>query len=106
MRAAMRFLLTNYRDEIHHSQVLEVTRMSKSTFCRYFKNHSGKTLEKFLQQLRVDAACRELAETDKPIIEVALGCGFSQISFFNRVFQRTLGCTPSHYRKSNHRRAP
>lgn len=98
MRAAMRFLLTNYRDEIHLSQLLEVTRMSKPTFCRYFKRHAGKTLGKFLQQIRVDAACRELIDTDKPIIEIALGCGFSQISFFNRVFQRTAGCTPSQYR--------
>ncbi|MES2693128.1 MAG: AraC family transcriptional regulator [Verrucomicrobiota bacterium] len=106
MRAAMRFLLTHYREEIRLSQLLEVTHMSKPTFCRYFKKHSGKTLGKFLQQIRVEAACRELVETEKPIIEIALGCGFSQISFFNRVFQRAVGCTPSHYRHRQRGLAP
>ena len=99
MRAAMRFLLTHYREEIHLAQLLAVTRMSKPTFSRYFKKHSGKTLGEFLQQIRVEAACRELAGTEKPVIEIALACGFSQISFFNRVFRRAVCCTPSAYRE-------
>ena len=103
MRAAMRFLLTHYRDEIRLGQLLKVTGMSKPTFCRYFKKHSGKTLGKFLQHLRVEAACRELSDTKKPVIDVALGNGFSQISFFNRVFQRTLRCTPTQYRQTRRR---
>jgi AraC-like DNA-binding protein len=104
MRTAVRYLLNNYRDEIHLGQLLEVTRMSKPTFCRYFKKHSGKTLGRFLQQIRVEAACRELAETDKPIIEIALASGFSQISFFNRVFRRLVKCTPSGYRERHHKK--
>ncbi|HRE82093.1 MAG TPA: AraC family transcriptional regulator [Opitutaceae bacterium] len=98
MRAAMRFLLTHYQEEIRLAQLLEVTRMSKPTFSRYFKQHSGHTLEKCLQQIRIKAACRELSETEKPVIDIALNSGFSQISFFNRVFQRVMRCTPSHYR--------
>jgi AraC-like DNA-binding protein len=104
MRAAMRFLLTHYREEISLAQVLAVTRMSKPTFSRYFKKHAGKTLGKFLQQIRIEAACRELVETEKPVIEIALASGFSQISFFNRVFQRAMKCTPSTYRERRHRR--
>lgn len=103
MRAAMRFILTNYREEISLGQLLEVTRMSKPTFSRYFKKHSGKTFGKLLQQIRVEAACRELKETEKSIIDVALSCGFSQISFFNRVFQRTMRCTPTRYRERQRR---
>jgi AraC-like DNA-binding protein/mannose-6-phosphate isomerase-like protein (cupin superfamily) len=103
MRAAMRFILTNYKEDVSLKQLLEVTRMSKPTFSRYFKRHSGKTLGKFLQQIRVEAACRELKETQKTVIEVALSCGFSQISFFNRVFQRMMRCTPTRYRERQHR---
>jgi AraC-like DNA-binding protein len=72
--------------------------MSKPTFSRQFKKHCGKTLSDFVQQVRLDAACHELAETDHPIIDVALGNGFSQISFFNRVFRRAIQCSPSEYR--------
>lgn len=105
MRAAMRFLLTRYREEITLDQLLEETRMSKPTFSRHFKKHSGKTLGKFLQQIRVEAACRELAETDKQVIEIAFASGFSQVSFFNRVFHRTMRCSPSVYRARKRRRA-
>ena len=98
MQAAMRFILTRYREEIRLQQLLEVTNMSKPTFSRQFKAHSGKSLSQFLQQVRLEAACRALAETGEPITDIALESGFSQVSFFNRVFQRTLGCTPSRFR--------
>lgn len=104
MRAAMRFLLSHYSEEIRMAQLLEVTRMSKPTFSRHFKKHAGKPLGKFLQQIRVEAACRDLAETEKPVIEIALASGFSQVSFFNRIFHRAMKCTPSAYRERQRRR--
>jgi AraC-like DNA-binding protein len=73
--------------------------MSRPTFSRQFRIHSGKTLGQFLQQIRLDAACRELAETNKPIIDIALGVGFSQVSFFNRVFRRSFGFSPTDFRR-------
>lgn len=98
MQSAIRFLLANFREEVRLEQLLEVTRMSKPTFSRQFKKHSGKTLSTFLQHVRLDAVCRELAETDRPIIDVAMAGGFSEISFFNRIFRRSLRSSPSQYR--------
>ena len=103
MQAAIRFLLAQYRNEIRLQQLLDVTRMSKPTFSRQFKKHSGKTLNEFLQQIRLAAACHELVTTDQPIIDLALGCGFSQISFFNRVFRRAYRCSPSLFRQRRRR---
>jgi AraC-like DNA-binding protein len=103
MQAAMRFLLAHYRDELRLQQLLDVTRMSKPTFSRQFKKHSGKTLNEFLQHIRLDAACHELATSNQPIIDLALACGFSQISFFNRLFRRAFGCSPSVYRERRQR---
>lgn len=99
MRAAVQFLVAHFRDEVRMEQLLAVTHMSKATFCRQFKAHSGKTLNEFLQHIRLDAVCRELAETDHAITDVALASGFSQISFFNRVFRRTYQCSPGEYRE-------
>lgn len=104
MRAAVQFLLAHFRDDVRMEQLLKVTRMSKPTFSRQFKKHAGKTLNEFLQQVRLDAACSELTETDHPIIDVALRSGFSQISFFNRIFRRMLKCSPSAYRTRSRRR--
>ncbi len=98
MQAAVQFLLAHYREDVRLDEVLEVTSMSKPTFSRVFKAHTGKTLLEFLQHIRLDAACRELVETDNPIIEIAYNNGFSQTSFFNRLFRRTFKCSPSAYR--------
>lgn len=104
MQSAIKFLTANFRSDVRLSQLLEVTHMSKPTFSRQFKIHAGKTLNEFLQQIRLDAACRALVETETPIIEVAVASGFTQISFFNRIFRRALKCSPSEYRERAHRR--
>lgn len=98
MQAAIRYVLINFRQEIRLQRILEETGMSKPTFSRQFRLHCGKTLGEFVQQVRLDAVCYELKETDHPIIDVALGNGFSQLSFFNRLFLRTKKCNPSEYR--------
>jgi len=98
MQSAVQFLLAHFREDVRLNEVLEVTCMSKPTFSRVFKAHTGKTMLEFLQHIRLDAVCRELVETDKPIIEIAFNNGFSQTSYFNRLFRRTLKCSPSAYR--------
>lgn len=103
MRDAVQYVLANYQNEVRLQQLLEITRMSKPTFSRQFKKSCGKTLNEFLQQVRLYAACQKLEHTDEPIIDVAFACGFSQIAFFNRVFRRAFKCTPSAYR--NQRRS-
>ena len=104
MQATIRFLLANYRRAIHLDEVLRVSCMSKPTFSRQFKRHSGRTFGGFLQQVRLDAACRDLAETDHTVLDIALDHGFSQVSFFNRVFRRVFRCSPMDYRRHCRRR--
>lgn len=99
MQAAVRFVLMHFREQFSLPQILHETRMSKPTFSRQFKKHCGKTLSDFVQQVRLDAVCHDLAETDRPIVDIALVNGFSQISFFNKVFRRDIKCSPSEYRK-------
>lgn len=95
----MRHLLAHFRTEVRLPDLLEIARMSKSTFSRQFQKHSGKTFQQFLLSLRLQAACRELSESHASVLEIAHGCGFSEVTFFNRVFRRTQGCTPSEYRR-------
>jgi AraC-like DNA-binding protein/mannose-6-phosphate isomerase-like protein (cupin superfamily) len=102
MADAVRYLLANFRDTIRLADILRLTRMSKPTFSRQFRKHSGKTLSDFVSNIRLQAVCRELIETDRPIIEIALSCGFGQVSFFNRIFRRIMRCSPTQFRARNH----
>lgn len=95
---AMRHLVAHFRDEVRLGDLLALTDLSRPTFSRQFRQHSGRSFSEFLNRLRLDAACRELAASDRSVIDIALSSGFSQISFFNRLFRRELKCSPSGYR--------
>lgn len=96
---ALRHLVARFRSEVHLDEVLKIARMSRPTFSRQFKRHTGRNLSEFLTELRLQAACRDLLDTSKTVTEIALDCGFSHLSFFNRAFRRNHGCSPSAYRR-------
>jgi AraC-like DNA-binding protein len=102
---AVRHLIAHFREEVRIEDLLLVTDMSRATFARQFKKHSGKTFSEFLNQLRLQAACRELCESDRSVLDLSMASGFSQLSFFNRLFRRELGCSPTEYRNKAHRKA-
>lgn len=96
---AVRHLVANFREEVKLEDLLKLTGMSRPTFARQFKIHSGRSFSEFMNGIRLQAACRELLETDRTVLEISLDCGFNQISFFNRLFKREKGCSPSGFRK-------
>jgi AraC-like DNA-binding protein len=49
--------------------------------------------------VRIDRACQLLRSTDLPLLEVALDTGFSDQSYFTKVFRRYIGSTPGAYRE-------
>jgi len=80
-------------------QVARLVHMSEGAFSRFFHTHLGKTFPQFVNELRVGRACRFLAETEMPIIEVALECGYPNLSNFNRQFRRLKGVNPREFRR-------
>jgi AraC family transcriptional regulator len=66
---------------------------------RQFRKYMGTSIGEFVRIRRVDFARRELSETDKPLVDIALESGFAQQAHFTTVFKRIAGTTPSQYRK-------
>ncbi len=95
---AVRHLVAHFREEVRLEEVLKLTHLSRPTFARQFKKHSGRTFSEFVNRLRLQAACRDLLESDRSVLEIALGSGFTQVSFFNRLFRRVMKCSPLQYR--------
>lgn len=94
----VRHLAAHFREEVRLSDLLELAAMTRPTFARQFKQHSGRTFSEFLNGLRLQAACAELSQSTGSILDIALSSGFTQISFFNRLFRRTMDCSPTEYR--------
>ena len=68
---------------------------------REFRRVYGCTLGEYLRGLRVQFACRELSSTNTPLVDIALGAGFSHQAHFSRVFKRHTGVTPTEFRSLN-----
>jgi AraC-like DNA-binding protein len=101
--AAVRHLVANHRETVRLEDLLALTGLSRSSFARQFKQHSGRSFSEFLNGLRLESACRELLETARPVLDIALSSGFTQVSFFNRLFRRVYACSPSAFREAGGR---
>ena len=78
--------------------------MSRSAFCAFFRQAAGKTFFTYLNEYRTELACRLLAQGDLPVSDICYRAGFADVPYFNRVFRRYKGCTPSAYRLGSHDR--
>ena len=78
-------------------QVAGLIHLSRSAFSKFFKRATGKTFSDYVNDIRISRACHLLAETDKPINEIAHATGFESLSYFNRVFLKKKGVTPSQF---------
>ena len=105
VRRAVSYILAHYREPIRLESLLRLSGMSRATFARQFQRHAGKPFSTFLNQVRLQAVCRALLDTAEPISAIAFSHGFNQLSFFNRLFLREFGASPSAYRSRQPRAA-
>lgn len=66
-----------------------------------FKDETGESLTDYLRRKRIDTACHLLTITTMPIKAVAKYIGFKSPCNFTVAFQKSVGVSPSHYRKNN-----
>jgi AraC-like DNA-binding protein len=96
---ALQYLQENYASRLTTRQLAKMTGVSSSQFDRHFRRLFNTTLRQYLLRVRVHAACRGLAQTDKNITEIALETGFYDHAHFTRTFSRLMGIAPLAYRK-------
>ena len=101
IRRAISYIRANYREPISLTELQALTGMGRAGFTRQFNRYAGKSFSVFLNQVRLEAVCNELRTTAKAISNIAWDHGFTQLSFFNRLFLRELKTTPSAYREAN-----
>lgn len=98
MGSICNYVLQNYQKHITLDEVAQMAHMTRQAFCRYFKKHTRQTFLEFLNQVRINEACKTLTDGAYDCIStVAYNCGFNSIANFNRVFKRVTGKSPSDY---------
>jgi AraC family transcriptional regulator len=71
---------------------------------RSFRRHFRCTVGEYLRRLRVEEAGRRLANSDEPLVAVALAAGYADQAHFTKAFRRATGTTPAEYRRSSRAR--
>lgn len=95
----MTYLSDHFRENLDLNEVSDLVAMNTSSFCRYFKEKTGKTFTEYMLAFRIGYACKLLVENKMDVIQVCMECGFNSIAHFNRIFKRNTGLTPTQYRK-------
>ncbi len=101
IQKALDFVSVHYSENISLSDVASVSGYVKSAFCRMFKNVTGCTFHKYLNDYRIKKSLVLLANNHYSISEISIMVGFSQQKNFSRIFKDTIGITPTEYRRQS-----
>jgi transcriptional regulator GlxA family with amidase domain len=93
------WMAENLQEDLSINHLASRVAMSPRNFARAFVREVGVTPAHLTEQLRVEAARRELETTDRGLESVAARAGFGSAEVMRRAFQRCVGTSPSHYRE-------
>ncbi len=99
MNTILKYTFQEYQNTITIEDVARVANLTPEAFCRYFKLRTRKTYWRFLNEVRINHACKLLADKNLLIADVAYQVGFNNLSNFNRVFKMIMHETPRDYAK-------
>lgn len=98
---AISFIEQNYDKHITLEAISKHCGICTSYLSRYFKKYSGLSPFDYINHYRVDCAAEMLIYTKKPVTEIALSCGFSDLSYFSKIFRQIKHKTPRQYRNEH-----
>ena len=93
------YITLHYAEQISLGELAKLAEMSPTSFSRFFKLRTGKNVTDFIIDYRLGLAVRLLVDTNRNISEICYGCGFINLSNFNRIFRKKKGCSPKEFRQ-------
>jgi AraC-like DNA-binding protein len=88
-----------FAEPLRLSELCEAANLSERSLSRYFEQHMGESVGRYIARVRIGHACRMLAHTATPVSVVAARSGFPNVANFNRQFKALKELTPVAYRK-------
>jgi transcriptional regulator GlxA family with amidase domain len=92
------WMADNLRSDLSVTSLAEASGMSERSFIRHYRQATGMTPARAVEQVRVETA-RHMLELGRPVKRVAAQCGFGSEETMRRSFMRLLGATPQAYRE-------
>lgn len=98
IRDVQAWALDNLDSDLALERLADRAAMSPRNFARVFARQTGTTPARFVEQIRIEAACQRLEQGRETLERVASVCGFGTALTLRRTFERHLGINPSDYR--------
>lgn len=102
-RRILRYIRTRSAERLTLRSVSAEAGLSPTYFSKVFKDEIGVSFVEYLARVRVERSKVLLRDGRLPIVEVAAAAGFTDQSYFTKVFRRIVGVPPGRYRKSGGR---
>ena len=98
IRQALRYMQDNYSQHLELQQVAEFVGLSPSYFSALFHQVVGVSFREQLCRIRIEESKRLLLQKNYSLVDIALAMGFSDQSYYCKVFKRIVGVTPGKFR--------
>lgn len=96
--SALEFIKMNYSNELSLKLISRYCNCNATYLSYLFKKETGITITDYINKCRVDHAKHLLDTTDLTVVQISNEVGFNDSSYFSRVFKKTQGVYPKHYR--------
>lgn len=88
-----------FAEPLRLAELCAAANVSERSLARYFEQHMGESVGRYIARVRIGHACRMLVHTRTPVSVVAERSGFPNVANFNRQFKALKAMTPAAYRK-------
>ena len=99
LKNVFKYIKENYDKAVSLNDLADLADMCPRYFCRAFADVTGKTPIAYLNYYRIEQAGEKLLMSGDSITDIAISCGFNDMSYFAKIFSRQKGMAPSKYRK-------
>ena len=103
IKRAIQYINLHYDEKVTLPEVAGELWINPSYLSRQFKMTVGISFTEFVTQRRIYQAKFLLANTNQSISQIAVSVGFGNIPYFNNVFRRKTGKSPTEFRKEHTR---
>lgn len=100
LNRALSVIDARFADRLTLRELAEAATLSERTLNRYFVQHLGESVGRYLNRVRIGHACRMLVDTSWPVSVIASRSGFPNVANFNRQFRAFKQTTPAVYRQA------
>lgn len=103
MDRLLEYIQDHYADPITLTGVARQFHFNASYLSSYFASYNGEGFSEYLNKIRLEKAMELLLTTELTISEISASVGYSDQSYFTKVFKKQTGISPSQFRRQNAR---